>query len=73
MSSSTICQLEQNKVLQEFGLKLYLIQLDPEQIPLNLAVGVLNHIYGDFRCSPSNLQNVCQSLFFAVKHIEAVC
>ena len=68
-----ICQQEIEKILKNQELRLLLINLDPCRIPQDRAEQVLNRLYSCSTFRPETLQAISCCLYYAIRHIEAVC
>ena len=70
---STICRIEIQKIIKEKGLRLLLINLDPKQIPAEMASHILMKLYSVSYFEPEVLKSISNGLFYVVKHLEYIC
>ena len=68
-----VCHLVLRKVIENYELKLILMQLDPTQIPVAAARAVLKGLYTNPAYLPDVLNQICHGIYMAVRHLEAVC
>lgn len=67
------CNLHVQTIIDKFQLKVLLVQLDHEKLPVSKARDVLFQLYNNPVFLPAILMSVARGLYLAVRHIEAIC